>query len=150
MWESHPFTIASAGAEGEGDGEPLRVFVKSVKRGWTERLFGFASDGEAGTGEDRMRFGGAKAGRRCRVLVEGPYGSFSLSFFLSFLFGSTRPADASSLHFSSFFLDFHSQAAQATSSSRPSPPSSSSQEAQESLSPSLKPSPSNPKRSSVS
>ncbi|KAL7414967.1 ferric reductase like transmembrane component-domain-containing protein [Mrakia frigida] len=84
MWESHPFTIASAGAEGEGDGEPLRVFVKSVKRGWTERLFGFASDGEVGTGEDRMRFGGAKGGRRCRVLVEGPYGGTGNILFSSF------------------------------------------------------------------
>lgn len=70
MWESHPFTIASDGSEEEG--EPLRLFVKRVPGGWTERLYGFANEGDIGAGVDRMKAGG---GRKCRVMIVGPYGS---------------------------------------------------------------------------
>jgi len=91
MWEAHPFTIASAGAEEEG--EPLRLFVKRVERGWTERLYGFACDGgyDYGTGEDKRRSGGVLGGgRKCRVLIDGPYGS-------SLLFSPSRRSTRLSL-----------------------------------------------------
>ena len=71
MWEAHPFTIASGGADGEG--EPLRLFAKSIPGGWTERLHSFACSSNEKCG-----------GRRAKVMLDGPYGGPGNTMFSSF------------------------------------------------------------------
>lgn len=57
MFESHPFTIASA----DGDGEGVQCVIKRAGD-WTEALFALASRSESGV--------------TVRCTVEGPYGEF--------------------------------------------------------------------------
>lgn len=86
MWAAHPFTIASSGVpvasrngEVQNQSEPLRFFVKRTENahGWTGRLLMHASSA-AGDEERNL------VGKRCTVIVDGPYGGTGNTLFSAF------------------------------------------------------------------
>lgn len=81
IWESHPFTLASAPTSGSSESETqemeggAKLVVKSAGD-WTSKLFQMASKAGRRGGDAEPPIMARGRGIPVAILIEGPYGAF--------------------------------------------------------------------------